>query len=133
MKKWGTEGRQDGQVSHPAGLAIDSEDRLYVADLGNGRVQRFDTEGNFRGKFGEFAKPYSVAVDAEDNVYVADFGAHSVGKYTPSGEALWVIEERGDQQGQLEMPLSVAVDDEGRVYVADWGNNRIQVFAQSSS
>ncbi len=142
VKKWGTAGRQDGQFSHPAGLAIDidkegkEEDTLYVADLGNGRVQSFNTEGEFTGKFvgrwGEFDRPYDVAVDANGDVYVAEFGAHQVHKFTPSGHPIWSLGERGGGQGELEMPLSVAVDDEGAVYVSDWGNNRIQKFAPAS-
>ena len=49
--------------------------RLYVADLGNGRVQQFNTEGNFEGKFQSgkdpFDRPYDVAVDSSGDVWRA--------------------------------------------------------------
>ncbi len=136
---WGTEGRQDGQFSHPAGLAMDSHDRLYVADVGNNRIQRFDTNGHFTGKWGkegdepgEFNGPYAVCVDKDDNVYVADFMNHRIQKFTHGGDLVWVYGERGGAKGQLELPLSVAVGDDGSVYVSDWGNNRIQKLAPAS-
>jgi len=136
---WGTEGRQDGQFTHPAGLAMDSQDRLYVADVGNNRVQRFHTNGDFAGKWGkegdkpgEFNGPYGVCVDAEDNVYVADFWNHRVQKFTSGGDLVWVYGERGGEKGQLELPLSVAAGADGAVYVSDWGNNRIQKLLPAS-
>ena len=136
---WGTAGRQDGQFNNPAGMAIDSRDRLYVADVGNNRIQRFTTEGDFDGKWGkegrkrgEFDRPYGVCVDEDDNVYVADTWNHRVQKFTPTGRLLWVYEGRGEGEGELELPLSVAVGEDGSVYVADWGNNRIQKLTPAS-
>ena len=50
-------GEGAGQVSGPAGLAVDTETgRLYVADSGNRRIDAFDAAGNF-----EFAWGWGVA------------------------------------------------------------------------
>src|SRR5690606_8876097 len=43
VKAWGEEGSEPGQFALPHGIAADSQDRLYVADRNNGRVQVFDT------------------------------------------------------------------------------------------
>ncbi|MDH4255533.1 MAG: Ig-like domain-containing protein [Gammaproteobacteria bacterium] len=43
-------GSEPGQFSSPAFLATDPNDILYVADYGNQRVQRFDTDGTFAGQ-----------------------------------------------------------------------------------
>jgi len=52
---------------------------VYVADSGNNRVQKFDSNGNFISKFGtygtgdgQFINPVDIAVDSSDNVYVDD-------------------------------------------------------------
>ena len=46
------------------GIAVDSEDNVYVADTSNHRIQKFDSNGNFITKWGsegtgngEFKKP----------------------------------------------------------------------------
>jgi DNA-binding beta-propeller fold protein YncE len=141
VMKWGTEGRQDGQVNQPAGLAVDSQDRLYLADLGNSRVQRFvivetedGFEANFDGKWGadDLSKPYDVCVDPEDNFYVADFGAHCVYKFSASGHMMWAYGEHGTGEGKLDSPISVAAAANDVVYIADHGNNRIVKIAPTS-
>jgi DNA-binding beta-propeller fold protein YncE len=37
----GGSGREPGQFAHPHGMAVDSKGRLYVADAGNQRIQKF--------------------------------------------------------------------------------------------
>ncbi len=63
----------------PRAIVLDSQDRLFVSDTGNKRVQVFDLDGNFLAQFGtegsadgEFDEPVGVAVDAGNNIYVAD-------------------------------------------------------------
>ena len=64
---------------------------VYVADTGNNRIQKFDSNGNFitmwgsPGKGGcEFIHPEDVAVDANDHVYVADTGNNHIQVFFPS-------------------------------------------------
>jgi streptogramin lyase len=42
---WGTPGSGPGQLNTPHSIAIDHENRIYVADRGNRRIQVFDTSG----------------------------------------------------------------------------------------
>jgi tripartite motif-containing protein 71 len=83
ITKWGSEtpGTGDGQFINPVGLATDSSDNIYVADRGNNRIQKFDSDGNFITKWGtpgigdgQFEEPTGIAVDSLDNVYVVDRG-----------------------------------------------------------
>ena len=63
--EWGASGKdKPGKFLEPQHLAIDSENNVYVTDLGNSRVQKFDSTGNFliewgnRGSSdGEFGHP----------------------------------------------------------------------------
>lgn len=44
VTKWGTKGSGDGQFLWPESIAVDSAGTVYVADYGNGRVQKFKKE-----------------------------------------------------------------------------------------
>ena len=63
----------------PTGVAVDSSGNVYVADNGNNRIQKFNSNGKFITKWGsygtadgQFSSPIGVAVDSSGNVYVAD-------------------------------------------------------------
>ena len=45
LKSWGTYGKEPGQFDTLHSIQVDAEDRVYVADRGNRRIQVFDTEG----------------------------------------------------------------------------------------
>jgi hypothetical protein len=67
----------NGHFKNPAGVAVDTEGNVYVADEYNHRIQEFDSSGNFKlawgskgGLGGQFIYPAGVAVDASDQVYV---------------------------------------------------------------
>jgi tripartite motif-containing protein 71 len=69
-------------------VAVDSSGNVYVADLGNHRIQKFDSEGTFMAKWGsrgegdgEFRGPSGVAVDSSNNVYVSDQGNNRIQKF----------------------------------------------------
>jgi DNA-binding beta-propeller fold protein YncE len=45
LRQWGGHGYEPGQFVRPRALAIDDQDRLYVADSVANRIQVFDTKG----------------------------------------------------------------------------------------
>lgn len=47
IKSWGTPGSGPGQFLQPHSIAIDAQDRVYVADRGNARIQVFDRNGKY--------------------------------------------------------------------------------------
>lgn len=78
---WGSYGTGQGQFDHPTGIAVDAAGDVYVADSGNKRVQKFDSDGRFLrewtrsipGRPGvDFKKPADIAFDAAGNMYVTD-------------------------------------------------------------
>ena len=72
----GREGSGDGQLSYPAGLAIDRFNNLVVCDYGNGRLQVFTPDGKFlnkmEGSVTHLGSPWSVAVSTDGRVFVTD-------------------------------------------------------------
>ncbi|MEM1412099.1 MAG: Ig-like domain-containing protein [Pseudomonadota bacterium] len=77
-------GSGNGQFSQSQSASIDRRNNIYVADWGNGRIQRFTDDGVFGGEavsvcppeqrcflLGDFGRPDSVAVNSR-NLYVFD-------------------------------------------------------------
>ena len=95
----GNEGQ--GALSLPWGLAVDSDDNVYVADFGNDCVKKFSGDGEFLARFGEsgrgdgqFTRPASVAVDRDGFIYIADWGNERVQVLDAQGN--FVIKLRGE-------------------------------------
>ena len=72
-------------IPSPAGIDVDKYGKVYVADQGNNRVQKFDSNGNFITKWGsegsgdgQFNLPEGIAVDSSGNVYIADTGNNRI-------------------------------------------------------
>lgn len=66
-------------LQQPACLAADSAGRVYVQDIGNNKVLRFNAEGNPDSSFiVTVSHPASIAMDAQDILYVADASADAV-------------------------------------------------------
>jgi DNA-binding beta-propeller fold protein YncE len=87
VKKLGSKGNKDGQFRSMMGLAIDSKGYIYTADPVAGRIQKFDSSGNFITKWNsdkagnEKFKPTGIAIDSEGNVYVTDPGNYCIQKF----------------------------------------------------
>jgi sugar lactone lactonase YvrE len=138
----GKPGGARGQFSAPAGLAVDREGNLYVADSGNHRIQKFDGDGHFLGTFGsaggnegQFNEPWGVAVDGEGNIYVADSWNHRIQKFDSNfqflkawGQAFVEVGKRQPEPLELFGPRSIAIDADGNVWVTDTGNKRVLKF-----
>lgn len=64
VREWGTKGSGPGEFNLPHSIVIDSAGVVYVADRGNGRVQRFDLQGRFLGAWSTDGDPYSLQLAA---------------------------------------------------------------------
>ena len=114
-----------GEFDRPRGIAIDQGGNIYIADSGNGRVQKFSSRGEFLGLVGdsrEFREPNGVAIDSADNLYVSDAGNHRLCKFRSDGsfEQQW----SGPAPGFFG-PRGISIGSHGEVYVVDQGRTRI--------
>ena len=115
------------------GVAIDRDGFVYVADIGNHRVQKFKPDGQFDSQWGtlgngdgEFNEPADVAI-AGDSVFVLDRQNKRVQQFTTAGTFVRKWGSFGGRPGEFADPLGLTTDAEGRVYVLDF-LNRIEKF-----
>ena len=132
---FGEFGTADAQFIWPAGIALDSRERVYVSDEWLNRISVFDSEGRFVSAWGstgsgdaQFDRISGIAIDAGDLLYAVDSLNHRVQKLTVDGEFLTEWGRFGDGAGEFNSPWGVAVDEHGHVYVADHLNHRVQRF-----
>lgn len=74
VRQWGTRGTDNGQLLLPWSVALDSSGNVYVDDRNNGRIEKFDNNGNYItawrvGPTDQY--PIDLAIDSSNNVYVS--------------------------------------------------------------
>jgi sugar lactone lactonase YvrE len=124
--QWGSKGNGNGQFDIPHGVALDASGNVYVTDVNNGRVQKFNSNGNFITAWTGFVFPRGVAIDGTGNVYVTE--QHRIRKFASDGTQINSWGSLGSGDGQFKNPMGIAVDSSGNIYVADYSNNRVQKF-----
>jgi streptogramin lyase len=77
IKAWGKRGSAPGEFNLPHSMAIDSRDRIFVADRTNNRIQIFDQDGTFIEQWKQFGRPSGVFIDRNDILYVTDSQSNS--------------------------------------------------------
>jgi tripartite motif-containing protein 71 len=133
------------QFMTPCGIAVDSDNNIFLADLGNHRITKFDSGGNSLASWGgsacadygsadgQFKYPHGIAIDNSDNIYVLDTANHRVQKFGHAFNFLAKWGSQGSGPGQFSFPTGIAVSGAGTVYIADTNNNRIQKFDSSGT
>ena len=160
-KAGGGAGNGNREFDTPQALAVDLKNRyVYVAEAGNGRVQRLDAAtGNHLAHWihayaPALASPFTptaVAVDSRGELYAGDTanqrviratmydgGVTGAGAGTPLADnaAPAVVGEpwtpRGEP-GHLHRPGYATFAPDGKLWVADTGNDRVVVFERNAA
>ena len=130
------------QFGYLSGIAVDSRENVYVADVWNKSVRKVSPEGTVTtlagsagamggmdgiGREAQFGYLSGLAVDRHGNVYVPDVWTKTIRKIAPTGMVTTLAGVPGSagssdgivSHAKFTNPLGIAVDSAGNVYVAD--------------
>lgn len=108
-----------------------SNNRLYMADKGNHRVDVFDLDGKFLFLFDNnntMDTPQAAKSSSDGDIYVVDMGNDRLLHFNSEGELKRRLGKKGKQVGEFNKPVGMAIDSKGYIYVSEAHNDRIQVF-----
>lgn len=109
-------------LNQPTGLAADSAGNLYVANLGNATIMKFNPLGvgsTFAAS--GLTAPYGLALDQVGNLYAADM-VGTITKYTPNGSGSVFA------SGLASSLFGLALDPAGNLYASAVFDQQIYKF-----
>lgn len=120
-------GSEPGRFRKPAGIAAGKDNRIYIADSGNDRIQVFSETGEFQSVIGqgELKNPQKVAFASDGRMIVADYGNNRLAIYAPQGNGF-----RLATTWRLNKPQYVAVDAKDRVFATAEGEPSVLMFGK---
>lgn len=133
---WGQKGEKPGEFSSPIGIAIDAKDQVFVTDLNNARVQKFNGDGTY---LSEIPLPLDapprksciiggIAVSDDGQIYLAFMNQHKIAVYADDGRLIREWGSQGGGDGELNQPGGIVLRPDGTLFVADQCNHRVQRF-----
>ncbi|CAF1499910.1 unnamed protein product [Adineta ricciae] len=132
-------GSASNELNSPYGIFIDFKFDLYVADCGNDRIQRFQTDQligtTIVGKSSSYDGislrcPSGIVVGNDGQFFIVDQGNHRITAFSVhrSLRCLVGCHGQGTQSNQLSNPFTLSFDQFGNMLVTDSNNNRIQKY-----
>ena len=141
----------EAALNFPAGLALDEQNNLFIADRNNHRIRKVTPDGiistvagtgqaEFGGDGGpaleaQLHHPSDVEVASNGELYFSDRSNHRIRKVNQDGIISTVAGQGqlgfgGDfglaTNALLKFPFGIALDKKGNLYIADRGNNRVR-------
>ena len=134
IAKWG--GPDKVFLQQPNGITLDREDNVYIADLSDSRIKKFDSEGKVltnwippRHEFKKVKIPGGVAVDKDGSIYITDLDKHNVSRFDKAGRLIRKWGKEGIGNLEFNTPIGIAIDIDSNVYVVDAGNHCIKTYS----
>ena len=121
------------------GVAVDSQDNVYVLTRGEHPVIVFDRDGTFLRTLGEgqFSnRTHGLYIAHDDTLLIVDDGIHTIQLFSPQGKKLMEIGERNHPSPKwsgtpFNRPTSAAImPSNGDIYISDgYGNAQIHAYS----
>jgi len=124
-----------GDFARPAGVAVDHDGNLYVADTLNNRIEIFDGDGKFISAFGKvgdgpgyFSRPKGVAIDSDGHIWVVDGMQDRVQVFNRDAQLLISFGGHGLLPGQFQGLAGITIDKMNHVFTSEIYPGRVQQF-----
>lgn len=138
LSKWGQQGRSEGDMDSPSGLAVGKNGNVYVSDTLNLRLEAFSRDGDIlwvKGKPAQdikavdrtFGLPCGIVMDDKNLLYLIDAFDNSIKVLNTKGAQIATLGKEGVREGELNLPSGIAYDQDGVFAIADKFNDRVQV------
>ena len=130
--KKNTDQKAPGELNGPRSLAIHYKTgNIYIADLGNHRVQVFSCNGDYLFVFSEkMNHPIGICISL-NKVIVTQCSGHCMNVYELGGKLVKSVGSEGSGEGQFKHPHGLDVSDRNNnIYVCDRSNNRVQILTE---
>jgi DNA-binding beta-propeller fold protein YncE len=154
IRAWGKLGVAPGEFNLPHSIVIDSNDRVYVADRNNVRVQVFDSTGKFLDQWTDLMVPWGLSITKDNDLWVCGSspmlwwteGQHVIPLGCPPKDQLfmrfstdgrvrhvWSVPKAMDgfeRPGELNWVHTLVADAQGNLYAGDIMGKRVQKFVR---
>jgi sugar lactone lactonase YvrE len=101
LQQWGRPGNGRREFHLPHSIQIAADGMIYIADRENGRIEKFDLNGNYLGQFANLGRIYSLKI-VGDVLWAAMQRLDQ-----PTGSAGWIVKMDRDS-GRILGHLGVA-------------------------
>ncbi|KAF2358120.1 B-box-type zinc finger [Trinorchestia longiramus] len=128
--RFGTRGRNVGQMQRPTGVTTLPNGNYAVADYENKVVSIFEPNGKFVHRIGQgkLLGPKGVCADRHGNIIVVDNKGSCVCIFHPNGRMVNRFGNRGTNYLQFAGPHFVAVNSQNHIVTTDFHNHCVKVF-----
>jgi hypothetical protein len=134
IKQWGSTGSENGQFNGVKSLAVDAQDNVYVADIGNKRIQVFDADGNFKSQFANVGTPMTMCMTKGPTqyLYISHAGDPdgmvdaAIYKVQLNGTVVGKFGSAGRLPKQFGLANSIDCRNENELLIGEMANWRIQ-------
>ena len=123
---------QKGELNYPRCIAIHYKTgNIYIADLGNNRVQVFSCNGDYLFMFREkMDKPVGICF-SQNKVFVTQFSGHCINMYELEGKLIKSVGSKGSGETRFNVPRGLDLSDStNNIYVCDCFNHRIRILTE---
>lgn len=156
IAEFGSVGSGPGQFDLIHGIAVDRENRIYVSDRRNHRIQIFTEDGILLDEWPDIWDPVAILIDVNDFVWILDATLNRILKYNLDGQLLDYFGTYGEASslgrpgftcsdadavaaagldhshegacGGFSLPHQMSIDTEGNLYVAQFGGPWIDKY-----
>ncbi len=142
IRSFGGKGMAPGEFYYPYSIYVTDDNKVYVADSNNNRIQVFSSQGlliqiltghDLLGE-GKYSVPRGIAFDGEGNLFTAEGLINSISITNREGSVTRRFRNAEPQNWNsrvndtINLPTSVFIDNRGRLYVTEFGKSRVLVY-----